>query len=85
MVKSMNQIAQDIIKITIMDDSIPIEDKFDTIQSILAGNKVYFTNGIKERNKKIKEDYWNGMLPLELADKYRLSLSRIYRIVEKKS
>lgn len=64
------------------------EATYEEILKLLAGTTVYFPSNIEwtdrdERNEKIKEDYYSGMYEIgDLARKYELSVSRIYKIIQ---
>lgn len=38
----------------------------------------------KERNLKIKIDFWNGMKQFEISNKYKISRTRVRQILNKK-
>lgn len=68
-------------------------EDFATIMEELSGTTVYFpasqSNGEwmdkNERNTALKEDYYSGKYEVvDLAKKYDLSISRVYRIVQKR-
>ena len=54
----------------------------------LAGSVVYFPSETEwadktERNHQIKEDFYSGMYEIpDLAAKYNLSISRVYKIIQ---
>lgn len=64
------------------------ETTYEEILKLLAGTTVYFPSNTEwadrdERNEKIKEDYYSGMYEIgDLARKYELSVSRIYKIIQ---
>ena len=82
-VKSRNQDMLDFLK------NILGEDKFQEVASALAGERITFPRSIQwldknKRNKAILYDYYGGAEINELATKYELSESHIYKIVEKR-
>lgn len=64
------------------------DDLFNKVLSEFAGNMIYFpTNGEwqdkETRNVKLREDYYSGMYEIaDLANKYNISISRVYKIIE---
>lgn len=67
--------------------SIVGDYNFSMICIALAGKRLNFPQredhiNIESRNRNIKLDYWSGMTIDELVDKYKLSMSQIYKIVE---
>lgn len=67
--------------------SIVGDYNFDMICIAMSGQRLTFPQrqdhiNIEQRNRKIKLDYWSGMLPAEIAEKYDLSISQIYKIIE---
>ena len=64
------------------------EDHYDQVCGQLAGKKIYIPQArgkypsTEERNKAIRKDMWQGMGTNELANKYHLSVPRIYAIIE---
>lgn len=63
------------------------EEKFMEVASALAGERITFPISYQwlnkeERNKAILYDFYNGIDIPELAEKYDLSESHIYKIVE---
>lgn len=63
-------------------------ETYAAITEMLAGTTVYFPSNTEvsdrgERNMRIKDDYYSGTYDvLELARKYNLSISRIYKIIQ---
>lgn len=65
-------------------------ETYEAVIELLAGTTVYFpANGgftdLEERNLKIKDDFFSGDYEVtDLARKYDLSVSRIYKIIQTK-
>ena len=65
-------------------------ETYETIMDNLAGTTVYFPfkteyTYLEERNLCIKDDFYSGNYEIaELAQKYGLSISRIYKIIQSK-
>ena len=63
-------------------------DTYASVMAMLAGTTVYFPSSMdgsdrEERNLQIKEDFYSGKYEIpELAQKYSLSISRVYKIVQ---
>ena len=61
---------------------------FEQIAAELAGTTVYFPSNTEftdreERNLQIRDDFYSGAYEVaELAQKYELSISRIYKIIQ---
>lgn len=64
------------------------EPTFNDIVSLLAGTTVYFPantefTDLEERNLQIRDDFYSGDYEVaDLARKYDLSISRIYKIIQ---
>ncbi|MEE3466935.1 MAG: Mor transcription activator family protein [Eubacterium sp.] len=64
------------------------DEKFYEISEALSGQTVYFPfdyewNDKEMRNMKLREDYYSGMYEVtDLANKYKLSISRVYKIIQ---
>lgn len=64
------------------------EATYTAILSQLAGTTVYFPSNteftdLEERNLQIRDDFYSGDYEvLDLARKYHLSVSRIYKIIQ---
>lgn len=64
------------------------EEKFDTVMERLAGVTVYFPEKYEkhskaERDIMLREDYYSGSYEIsDLALKYGLSISRVYKIIQ---
>jgi len=64
------------------------EVTYKKILNSLAGATVYFPSNSEwtdrdDRNQRMKEDYYSGMFEIrELAQKYDLSISRVYKIIQ---
>lgn len=64
------------------------EATYAAIVSRLAGTTVYFPSNIEftdleERNLQIRDDYYSGDYEVaDLARKYDLSISRVYKIIQ---
>jgi len=64
------------------------EALYGKIADELAGTTVYFPSNIdftdrEERNMQIKDDFYSGKYEVsDLARKYNLSISRIYKIIQ---
>lgn len=81
--KSKNQDTLDFIR------NIVGEEKFMEVAAALAGERVSFPKSFQwldktERNKAIQSDLYGGAEIAELARKYDLSESHVYKIVEKR-
>ncbi len=65
-------------------------DTYEAVAELLAGTTVYFPANVKftdleERNLQIKDDFFSGQYEVtDLARKYDLSVSRIYKIIQSK-
>lgn len=66
------------------------EEKYLMILSELAGSTVYFPANHEwvnkeDRNVRLREDFYSGQYEIsDLAKKYNLSISRVYKIVQNK-
>ena len=66
------------------------EETYNKIIKELAGATVYFPESYEwedksSRNDQIREDYYSGQFEIgDLARKYELSISRIYKIIQKR-
>jgi Mor family transcriptional regulator len=64
------------------------EATYSTIVYQLAGTTVYFPSNteftdLEERNMQIRDDFYSGDYDVaDLARKYNLSISRIYKIIQ---
>lgn len=64
------------------------QETYEAILELLAGTTVYFPANVKftdleERNLQIKDDFYSGQYEVtDLAKKYDLSISRIYKIIQ---
>lgn len=64
------------------------EDTYVSILSLLAGSTVYFPSNteftdLEERNLQIRDDFYSGDYEVaDLARKYDLSISRVYKILQ---
>lgn len=64
------------------------EQVYQTILEQLAGATVYFPSNTafadrEERNLRIKDDFYSGKYEVsDLARKYDLSISRVYKIIQ---
>ena len=64
------------------------EATFAAIVSQLAGTTVYFPNNteftdLEERNLQLRDDFYSGDYEVaDLARKYNLSISRVYKIIQ---
>ena len=64
------------------------DDAFVKICSELSGRTVYFPANYEwhdksERNLRLREDFYNGKYEIaDLARKYDLSISRVYKIIQ---
>lgn len=61
---------------------------FNMICIAMSGQKVAFPQrkdhiNIEQRNRKIKSEYWSGMSPAEIAKRHALSVSQVYKILER--
>lgn len=80
--KSKNQDTLDFMR------NIIGEEKFMEVSSALAGERITFPRsyqlmGKKERNQAILIEFYEGSSIPELAEKYDLSESHVYKIVER--
>lgn len=63
-------------------------ETYEAVLELLAGTTVYFPSNVKftdleERNLRIKDDFFSGQYEVtDLAKKYDLSVSRIYKIIQ---
>lgn len=63
-------------------------ETYAAVIGLLAGATVYFPSNTEvsdreERNLQIEEDFYSGQYEIiELAQKYNLSVSRIYKIIQ---
>lgn len=70
--------------------SILDEETYYRVMEELAGTTVYFPSSgscidREERNLQIKDDYYSGKYDIsDIARKYNLSISRIYKIIQSK-
>lgn len=61
---------------------------YETIVTALAGTTVYFPSNteypdLAERNLQLRDDFYSGNYDVaELARKYDLSVSRVYKIIQ---
>ena len=64
------------------------EETYKKILHLLAGSVVYFPentewNDLEQRNYMIRQDFYSGMMEVgDIAEKYDLSISRIYKIIQ---
>lgn len=64
------------------------ENKYEEVLEALTGTTVYFPANIEwsdleERNQRLREDFFSGLYEVsELAVKYNLSVSRVYKIIQ---
>ena len=64
------------------------EPLYGEVAEQLAGTTVYFPSNtgftdLEERNMQIKDDFYSGKYEVsDLARKYNLSISRIYKIIQ---
>lgn len=77
----------------IMLKSIIGEENYKRVSEQLAGTTIYFPTLIsnaewldkEQRNQKIREDFYSGKYEVnDLARKYDLSISRVYKIIQGK-
>lgn len=67
------------------------DEKYYEVISELAGATVYFSENPEwqdkaSRNEQIREDFYSGKFEIvDLARKYDLSISRIYKIIQGKA
>jgi Mor family transcriptional regulator len=70
--------------------SIVGDELYQTVVSELSGAMVYFPSSSEwhdkeDRNAHLLEDYYSGRFEIsDLALKYNISISRVYKIIEKK-
>lgn len=65
-------------------------ETYQAVLELLAGTTVYFPSNVnikftdlEERNLQIKDDFFSGQYEVtDLAKKYDLSVSRIYKIIQ---
>lgn len=71
--------------------SIVDKETYDKILLALAGTTIYFPENVEwtdleVRNSQIREDFFSGFFEIrDLANKYDLSISRIYKIIQSHS
>lgn len=64
------------------------EYTYSAILSVLAGTTVYFPantefTDLEERNLQLRDDFYSGDYEVsDLARKYGLSISRVYKIIQ---
>ncbi len=64
------------------------EEKYGCVVSELAGTTVYFPENHEwqdksARNRMLKDDFYSGQYEIsDLARKYDLSISRVYKIIQ---
>lgn len=64
------------------------ENTYETIMNSLAGVTVYFPSNAEwtdkdQRNLQLREDFYSGLYEVtDLAKKYKLSISRVYKIIQ---
>ncbi len=64
------------------------EPTYASIVSMLAGTTVYFPSNteftdLEERNLQLRDDFYSGEYEVaDLARKYDLSISRVYKILQ---
>lgn len=67
------------------------DEKYAQVAKELSGVTVYFPENYMwqdkaDRNAKLKEDFYSGKYEIsDLAKKYELSISRVYKIVQNKA
>ncbi len=67
------------------------DDMYKTVAEQLAGATVYFPSKHEwynktERNILLKEDFYSGKYEIsDLAKKYELSISRVYKIIQNRT
>ncbi len=65
-------------------------ETYEAVVELLAGTTVYFPANVRftdleERNLQIKDDFFSGAYEVaDLARKYDLSISRVYKIIQAK-
>ena len=68
--------------------SILGEEKYNEVVNELAGTTVYFPANAEwqdkmARNVQLREDFYSGQFEIsDLAKKYDLSISRVYKIIQ---
>lgn len=66
------------------------KDKYMQIIQQLGGNTIYFPNDVEwtskdERNMELRNDFYSGRYEVsEIAMKYGLSVSTVYKIIQRK-
>lgn len=66
------------------------EDDYKKVINALAGSTVYFPENYEwqdklDRNMMLREDFYSGNYEIsDLAKKYNLSISRVYKIIQKR-
>lgn len=64
------------------------EEQYDQVVNELAGATVYFPANAEwqdkaTRNQQLREDFYSGQFEIaDLAKKYDLSISRVYKIIQ---
>ncbi len=67
------------------------ETLYEEIINTLAGTTVYFPSkteftDLEERNMRLRDDFYSGSYEVsDLARKYNLSISRVYKILQSRS
>ncbi len=67
------------------------EETYKTVLDALAGSTVYFPENYEwqdksGRNMRLREDFYSGNYEVsDLAKKYNLSISRIYKIIQSRN
>lgn len=66
------------------------EESYGKVLNALAGTTVYFPENFEwqdkaSRNVELREDFYSGKYEVsDLAKKYELSISRVYKIIQKR-
>lgn len=79
MAKSMNQVNLELL------ENIIGSKLYEQVCAAMPGANLYIPDlSPQKRNADIWDDFIHGLLPQQLAEKYKLSQKRIYQILEKK-
>jgi Mor family transcriptional regulator len=75
------------VNLKLLEDIVG-DDYFKTICNVMAGENLYIPghgySSKLERNNAIRKDFYHGIDCVNLANKYNLSISQVYKIVEEK-
>ena len=66
------------------------DDLFNELTNTFSGTTIYFPSNLEWRDKSarnisLREDFYSGKYEIsDLANKYKLSISRVYKIIQKR-